>query len=51
MKSDRNIIFDILAANGVTIGREDITQESIKILRDYGHEMYTQGEDDTVYGW
>lgn len=51
MKSERNIVWDIITASGLKIDREEIDAESIRILREYGSEMYTQGEDDTVYGW
>lgn len=57
MKSEREIIYDILEANGLGLDRfAPVSEESIKILQEYGSECtrsgyaqgYEQGLDDGV---
>jgi hypothetical protein len=51
MKSDRNIVYDIITATGLTIKREDISDEAIKILGQYGYDRWKEGNDDAIYDY
>lgn len=46
MKSEKNVVYDIIVASGLTIDREKINGESIRILREYGQEKYNLGSED-----
>lgn len=48
MKSDKNIVRDILKAQGLPHDTEP-TAEAIKVLRDYGYAKWREGGDDTRY--
>lgn len=48
MKSDKNIVRDILKAQGVYEHGDtpEPTDEAVKVLRDYGSDKYREGYKD-----
>lgn len=51
MKSDKNILKDIIRAQGVYVHGDvpEPTADALKLLREYGHSKYREGSDDATY--
>lgn len=48
MKSDKNIVKDILIAQGLD-GNTEPTKEAIEILGEYGYLRWKEGNEDARY--
>ena len=53
MKSEKNIVKDILKAQGVYVHGDvpEPTPEAVKILRDFGFAKWQEGGNDTRYDY